>query len=49
MSLVEWAGRLRPEGGAMESPYLYWAAAIAVAAVLMVLLFSTYDGGLVGG
>jgi len=36
-------------GGPMESPYLYWAAAIAIAAVLIVLLFSTYQGGLVGG
>ena len=33
----------------MESPSLYWAAAIAIAAVLIVLLFSTYQGGLVGG
>ncbi len=33
----------------METPYLYWAAAVAIAAILMVLLFSTYDGGLVGG
>jgi hypothetical protein len=33
----------------MERPYIYWAAAVAVGAVLIVLLFSTYNGGLVGG
>jgi uncharacterized membrane protein YdfJ with MMPL/SSD domain len=32
----------------MDRPYVYWAAAVAVVAALMILLFSTYSGGLVG-